>query len=145
KIAATSRDWRAMASLACRDLCDPPGPSAIGGRTRRLVDIVTEAASATGWGGGRPGAMYGRRCRTRMGCRSPNFRDHPVGHVTRSLFGAHRRDRFEVHGFSTAFRPDHPDYTKDIRNGFDHYHELSRKSAYEAAKLIQAAGIDILV
>lgn len=145
RIAATSRDWRAMSNLAYLDLFDPLGPAALSALTRRLDDIWTKAAEATGWVGGRPNDMKEERDRIRIGYLSPNFRDHPVGHVTRSLFRAHRRDRYEVHGFSTAFRPDHPDYTTDIRSGFDYYHELSRKSAYETAKLIRAAGIDILV
>jgi predicted O-linked N-acetylglucosamine transferase (SPINDLY family) len=83
--------------------------------------------------------------RLRIGYLSPNFRDHPVGHVTRSLFRAHRRDRFEIHGFSTAFRPAHPDYTDPIRAGMDAYHDLGRMPSRQAAAAIQAAGIDILV
>ncbi len=140
-----SHDWRSLANVAYSDIFDPLGTEIYGLLTSRLDDLFTNAARQQRLDRppSRPAAVTNDRIR--IGYLSPNFRDHPVGHVTRSLFRHHRRDRFEVHGFSTAFRPDHPDYTAEIKQSFDHYHVLGKKSAAESAEVIRAAGIDILI
>lgn len=84
--------------------------------------------------------------RLRLGYLSPNFRDHPVGHVTLSLFPAHDRARFEVHAFSThRAGSDGSDYARRHRAAFDAFHEIGRLTASEAAAYIRAQGIHLLV
>lgn len=82
----------------------------------------------------------------RLGYLSPNFRDHPVGHVTLSLFAKHDRSRFEVHAFSTSSSDLSTDpYQVRHRQGVDVFHSIGELTARDAAMAIRNAGIDILV
>ncbi|MGC4070690.1 MAG: tetratricopeptide repeat protein [Polyangiaceae bacterium] len=84
--------------------------------------------------------------RLRIGFISPNFRDHPVGHVTLSFFAALDRTRFEVHGFSTQLSAaEHNEYVERHRSGFDAWHAIGRLSPRAAAAAIREQRIDVLV
>ena len=77
---------------------------------------------------------------------SPDFGDHPIGHVTRPIYALHDRDRFEVTCYSTLDRSAAGDpYLADIRAGADHFVDLSRLAHADAAKVIAGDRIDILV
>lgn len=93
-----------------------------------------------------PVATVSEHRRIRIGYLSPNFGDHPVGHVTLSLFPAHDRERFEVHAFSTRRGgSDGSEYARAHRTSFDAFHEVGGQSSREIAVRIRAAGIDILI
>ncbi len=84
--------------------------------------------------------------RLRLGYLSPSFGDHPVGHVTLSLFPAHNRERFEVHAFSTRRGgSDGSEIAIKHRMGFDAFHEIGGKTSRGAADYIRSIGIDILI
>jgi predicted O-linked N-acetylglucosamine transferase (SPINDLY family) len=84
--------------------------------------------------------------RLRVGYLSPNFGDHPVGQVTLSLFPAHDRHWFQVHGFSTRRGgSDGSDIAAKHRIGFDVFHEIGDRKDKEAAEYIRSVGIDILI
>ena len=84
--------------------------------------------------------------RLRVGYLSPSFGDHPVGHVTLSLFPAHDRQRLEVHAFSTRRGgSDGSEQAVRHRTAFDAFHEIGGKSSREAAAYIRSLGIDLLV
>lgn len=82
--------------------------------------------------------------RIRIGYVSPDFRDHPVGHLSKPLYRLHDRSRFEIHGYSLRNAPE--DATqKEIAAYCDHWHDLSGMDAVSAAQCIHADRIDILI
>ncbi|HUW25303.1 MAG TPA: tetratricopeptide repeat protein [Gallionella sp.] len=80
----------------------------------------------------------------RIGYISPDFRFHPVGRLTRRLYGLHDRDRFEVFGYALS-PEDGSDIRRDISQGCDIFRELGTMTDAAAATVIHADGIDILV
>jgi predicted O-linked N-acetylglucosamine transferase (SPINDLY family) len=84
----------------------------------------------------------------RIGYVSPDFRDHPVGHLVAPLFESHNRERFEVIGFSvwvSNIGQPESSITRRIRSACDDFVELGRLDDVAAAKLIRDHQIDILV
>lgn len=80
----------------------------------------------------------------RIGYISPDFGAHPVGRLTRRLYWLHDRSRFEVYGY--ALRPgDGGAIRRDIEQGCDIFRELAAMTDAEAAAVIHADRIDILV
>jgi len=85
-----------------------------------------------------------RRRRLRVGYLSGDFRNHAVSHMSRTLYGLHDRDRFEICAYS--FGPDDgSDYRAGIAADCDRFVELRRSSDQAAAKQIRQDGVDILV
>lgn len=86
------------------------------------------------------------RPKLRIGYVSPNFGDHPIGHVTKSLYRAHDRDRFQIHVYSQFSRPnDHSEYKRYIRESCDRYTDISGMDIATAQARIMDDEIDILV
>src|SRR6266446_5721068 len=111
-------EWRVLANLAYRALFVPVPPPHPAAANRRI----------------------------RIAYMTPNFSDHPVGHVTLQLFPLHDRERFEVHAISTqGRRGGDPIYNKRHRHGVDFYHEFGDLPHFEMARRIRNLGIDILV
>ena len=82
----------------------------------------------------------------RIGYASPNFGDHPIGHVTKSLYGTHDRSRFEVYLYSANPRiGDDSVYKSTIRRSCDNYVDISRMDVRSVQSRIEADRIDILV
>jgi len=81
----------------------------------------------------------------RIGYLSKNFGNHAIGHVSRSLYRNHDRDRFRIHAYSTGDRSgDGGPYHADIRAGCDAFCEAGINPTEIAAR-IRDDGIDILV
>src|SRR6516225_1363723 len=144
---ASVTEWRILANMAYRALFVPvPVPL-----QRRITDRIDQLhqRSLTEFGRLPPlpppdPSAAGRKIR--LAYMTPNFADHPVGHVTLSLFPAHDRERFEVHAIAThGRRGGDPDYNKRHRHGVDYYHDLSDLPHFEMARRIRNLGIDILV
>lgn len=139
-------DWRPLSSLLYRDLFMPL-PDGLWMRLARRIDALL-GDQVRRQGGPLPAAprpaAAGRRLR--IGYVSGNFGDHPIGHVTLSLFAAHDRGRFEVHGFSRRDRTAEPSgYGARHALGFDHLHQVGGLDPKGVAERIHALGIDILV
>jgi predicted O-linked N-acetylglucosamine transferase (SPINDLY family)/predicted SAM-dependent methyltransferase len=84
--------------------------------------------------------------RLKIGYVSPNFSDHPVGHVMRSFFSAHDHSQFEVYAYATARkRRESGDFYATIKAGVDHFVDIDTMTARDAATRIAQDGIDILV
>lgn len=80
----------------------------------------------------------------RVGYISADFRFHPVGRLTRRLYGLHDRSRFQVYGY--ALKPgDGGVIRRDIEQGCDVFRDMSALSDAQAAAAIHADQIDILV
>ncbi|WP_161539577.1 O-linked N-acetylglucosamine transferase, SPINDLY family protein [Paramagnetospirillum kuznetsovii] len=86
----------------------------------------------------------GPRERLTIGYMSADFHDHPTTHLMRGLFPGHDRSRFKV--VTLALEPDDgSDYRRLVREQSDQFVELGPLDTLDAAKAIQAAGVDILV
>ena len=81
--------------------------------------------------------------RLRIGYVSPDFREHPVGRFLLPLLAHHDHNNFEI--FAYAQLPASDAMTAQLRSHTDHWHGLARVSDPQAAELIGAHQIDILI
>lgn len=81
--------------------------------------------------------------RLRIGYLSPDFRCHAVGTLVAGLFQHHQRPEFEIFAYSLV--PAHDDWTAQIRQGVDHFVDVSQQPALAIARRIHADGIHILI
>ncbi len=82
----------------------------------------------------------------RVGYVSPDFGDHPIGHVTRPIFGLHDRRRFHITCYGLLDRSgESAPYHKDIAAAADRFIDLSGHTLVDAARAIHADQIDILI
>jgi predicted O-linked N-acetylglucosamine transferase (SPINDLY family) len=81
--------------------------------------------------------------RLRIGYVSPDFRNHAVGSLIHSLFQYHQRPDFEIFAYSLV--PVDDDITQRIREGCDHFINVSAQAPLAIAKRIRADGIHILI
>jgi protein O-GlcNAc transferase len=85
-----------------------------------------------------------RHDRIRLGYISSDLHEHPVGAQIAQLIECHDRKRFEVIAFSTG-SDDGSFLRQRLKHGFEHFHDLSGRSAREIAEFIRAQEIDVLV
>ncbi len=85
----------------------------------------------------------GAEGRLRIGYVSADLRTHPVAHFLQPLLAAHRRDRVSVTCYSATAREDAT--TERLRGLTDAWHDIRSLSDEEAARLIAADGIDVLI
>jgi protein O-GlcNAc transferase len=84
------------------------------------------------------------RERIRLGYLSGDFHQHATAQLMAELFECHDRDRFEV--FAYSYGPDdHSPMRARLAAAFDRFVDIRARSHYEAAELIRAEGVDILV
>ena len=140
-------DWRILANFAYRALFIPVPTALLRRVTDRIDTLQRQSLDAIGRLPDLPPPdPAATRRRLRIGYMTPNFSDHPVGHVTLRLFPAHDRARFEVHAFVTqGRRGGDPAYNKRHRQGVDFYHDLGELPSFEIARRIRNLGIDILI
>lgn len=81
--------------------------------------------------------------RLRLGYVSGDLRRHPVGYFLDGVLQHHDRAAFELHAFSN--HPSGDALTERLRAQVDGWHPISALSDTEAAALIRAQGIDLLV
>lgn len=81
--------------------------------------------------------------RLRVGYLSPDFNAHSCAFFLEPLLAAHDRAAVEVYAYSNTARPDA--ITERIRTHADHWRDVTLLADLEAAKLIAADRIDILV
>src|SRR5690606_9178055 len=89
-----------------------------------------------------PGHTDGRKLR--VGYLSEMFRKHPLSYLIVELLEQHDRSRFEIHGFSYG-RNEGSSIRRRVEAAFDTFHDIRHDSDDEAARRIQAEGIDILI
>ena len=82
--------------------------------------------------------------RIKIGYMSADFRLHPLAFLISELLELHDRSQFEIIGFSYG-ADDKTDARKRIQKAFNAFHDIRRLPDTDAAKLIHACGIDILV
>lgn len=81
--------------------------------------------------------------RLRIGYVSGDFSAHPVGYFVLNSLEAHDRDKVEIYCYSN--RPLVDFYTEEIIKHSDHWREIFGATEEEAAEMIRADEIDILV
>ena len=79
----------------------------------------------------------------RIGYVSPDFCNHPVNYFFEPLLKQHNRGRFEIFGYSNTITEDA--VTARLKQEFDHWRDIRPLSDDDAADLIEADVIDILV
>jgi predicted O-linked N-acetylglucosamine transferase (SPINDLY family) len=131
-----------LGNVAYDHLFHPLAASLHEGVTTRLGELLVKRArrrlAAAGAGSDRG--------KLRIGYMSPNFGNHPVGHVFRSFFRQHDRSRFEIVGYATKDRSRESEiFHRDLKASFDDFVNLTGMSAREAAERIHQDRIDILV
>ncbi|MBI3517328.1 MAG: tetratricopeptide repeat protein [Proteobacteria bacterium] len=137
------RDWRLLAEILYLD-AHRPLPAALAEQVARRLDAVL--AGRTFAFGALPARARPAGDKIRLGYLSGNFGDHPIGHVTASLFATHDRAHFELHGFSLRDRSaERQPFAARHRAGFDQFHDVSRLSPRAVAAAIRDADIDILI
>lgn len=82
--------------------------------------------------------------RIRIGYLSGDLCMHAVGLLTVELFELHDREKFEVYGFCWS-KDDGSPLRERIIKAFDHHVRIGHLSDEQAAEVIEACGIDILV
>ena len=150
-------DWRASQALEAEVLADVDAalnegrtPSAspfglIG--TAAKPNLLRRAAAAHARFAARGAAPLPHR-RRRAGrltvaYLSPDFREHSVGRSLADLLAAHDRDGFRWLGYFVAAGAD--GVTDALRPAFDGFADLSPLAPDDAARRIQADGVDVLV
>lgn len=89
------------------------------------------------------GRAYGHS-KLRIAYCSSDFCLHPVSLLTVELFELHNRDAFEVYGF--CWSPEDGSTTRQrVKQAMDHFFTIHQMGDEEAARLIRAHEIDILV
>ncbi len=132
-----------LAEILYLDAHRPLPPALYDAVARQLEGVVMGRVAAFG---ALPDVARPPGTRLRLGYLSANFGDHPIGHVTASLFPTHDRGLFELHGFALRDRSsERQPFAARLRAGFDTFHELARRSPRTVATAIRAAGIDILI
>lgn len=81
--------------------------------------------------------------RLRIGYLSADFHDHATMHLLGGVLAAHDRERFEITAYSYGATDD--DTTGEVRRTCEGFRDLRALSDAQAAQLIAADGIDILV
>jgi predicted O-linked N-acetylglucosamine transferase (SPINDLY family) len=81
-----------------------------------------------------------------VGYLSPDFGNHAMSHVLRSMIAAHDKSRFEIVLLSLKDRSSEPGpWLADLKRAADDFVDLSAKDSQEAAAAIRARKIDVLV
>jgi protein O-GlcNAc transferase len=140
--------WRQLSSVVYRSLFMPFPRDAVAAMERAIDQGVRQHVASQG--GPLPPVAVERQSEgqdrpLRIGYLSANFNNHPIGHVTLSLFEQHDRQRFTVHGFWRRPAQAYDSYSQRHLRGFDHNHDISGLSPADAARLIRDQAIDILV
>lgn len=81
-----------------------------------------------------------------VGYLSPDFGNHAMSHVLRSMIAAHDKTRFEIVLLSLKDRSNEPGpWLADLKRAADEFVDLSAKDSPAAAAAIRARKIDVLV
>ncbi len=85
-----------------------------------------------------------RTGRLRIGYFSPDFRHHAIGHLCRTMFAHHDRDKFEIFSYSTG-PDDNSEYRERIMVDSDHFYDCHRHGDTQIIERMVSDGIDVLV
>lgn len=84
-----------------------------------------------------------KKNKIRVAYLSPDFRNHPVLHLTRKIYELHDRSKFEIYGYHLNTESD--ELTIEISNYFDKFFDVGLLSDDELINHIRDKNIDIAV
>ncbi len=133
-----------LTNIAYVQLFSPWRPAVSRLLSDRLAELLGPPARSPVLAPTRPLPPAGRQLR--IGYLSPNWGNHPVGHVTRSFFQRHDRERVEIFGYSAKDRgQDRGIFHGDLAKSFDHYVDVTGIPPQQAARRIAQDRIDVLI
>ena len=80
----------------------------------------------------------------KLGYFSPDFRDHPILHLTREIFQFHNKSKFEIYAFSFGPKEEYENLG-EVKGFFTRFMDIRSMSDEEVANLSQEIGIDIAI
>lgn len=80
----------------------------------------------------------------RIAYMSPDFREHPVGHLTAGIFEHHDKEQFEIIAISLGI-DDNSSLRKRMLDAFDKFIDVRQMSSRNVAEMLHAMEIDIVV
>ena len=80
----------------------------------------------------------------KLGYFSPDFRDHPILHLTREIFQFHNKSKFEIYAFSFGPKEEYENL-EEVKGFFTKFIDIRSMSDQEVANLSQEIGIDIAI
>lgn len=89
------------------------------------------------------GEIYSHR-RIRIAYLSPDFREHPVGHLLAGIFESHDRQKFEVIALSLGI-DDRSSLRERMLAAFDRFIDARQMRSYDIAAFLREMEVDILV
>lgn len=85
-----------------------------------------------------------RHDKIRLAYISPDFREHPVGHLTAGIFEHHDKSRFETYAISLGI-DDNSRLRARMLKAFDHFIDVRDMGSLQVAQMLREREIDILV
>ncbi len=85
-----------------------------------------------------------RHDKIRLAYMSPDFREHPVGHLMAGVIENHDKAKFEVIAFSLGL-DDKGNLRKRFEQAFDQFIDVRGRKSWEIAEMIRNLEVDILV
>lgn len=82
--------------------------------------------------------------RIRLAYISPDFREHPVGHLMAGVIEHHDNSKFETIGISLGI-DDNSSLRSRFKNAFSQFIDVRTRKSWEIAELIRSLEVDILV
>ena len=82
--------------------------------------------------------------KVKLGYFSPDFRDHPILHLTREIFQFHNKSKFEIYAFSFGPKEEYENL-EEVKGFFTKFIDIRNMSDQEVANLSQEIGIDIAI
>ena len=79
----------------------------------------------------------------KVGFVSGDFRNHPVGYFLEGLLSKIKQSKFELFAYSTHLKED--DLTEKLKKHFTVWRSVANRNAHDAAKMIHADGLHILI
>ena len=107
--------------------------------------VVAQYVRERGWLNSmpRPQAKLPRHEKIRIGYYSPDFRHHPVAHLSMDFFDAHDREKFELHAFSFGSDDTSPQRQRIKATFGNNFHDVNALSDEEIIDLSRQLEIDI--
>ena len=82
--------------------------------------------------------------KVKLGYFSPDFRDHPILHLTREIFQFHNKSKFEIYAFSFGPKEEYENL-EEVQGFVTKFIDIRSMSDQEVANLSQEIGIDIAI
>ena len=80
----------------------------------------------------------------KLGYFSPDFRNHPILHLTKEIFQFHNKSKFEIYAFSFGPKEEYENL-EEVKGFFTKFIDIRSMSDQEVANLSQEIGIDIAI